>query len=233
MLWGIRPVEQKAAYGLAVDRLRQQIHSGLLLPLEKLPAERDLSERFRISRVTLREALRVLESDKYITVKRGAQGGAFVTDADRLAELAHRRISRAPAAAMRMLEFLTVNQIAAARHAATRRSPAELKRLHDAVDMMEDATSAAHLKQAETLFHMAVGEATRNAMLVRAIEEGLAELFLPVVQPAQDVSAPETIIFRSLLAGIEAENPVQAETAMAALHKNLWEFVRRVVRLAA
>ena len=72
MLWGLRPVEPQATYGIAVDRLKRQIHSGLLLPAEKLPAERQLSDDFGISRVTLREALRVLETDRYIVVKRGA-----------------------------------------------------------------------------------------------------------------------------------------------------------------
>ena len=32
MLWGLRPLEPKATYGLAVESLRRQIHSGLLLP---------------------------------------------------------------------------------------------------------------------------------------------------------------------------------------------------------
>ena len=72
MLWGLRPLEPKATYGLAVDSLRRQIHSGLLLPEERLPAERQLSDSFGISRVTLREALRVLEESQYINVRRGA-----------------------------------------------------------------------------------------------------------------------------------------------------------------
>ena len=63
MLWGLRPLEPKAAHGLAVDQLQRQIHSGLLLPEERLPAERQLSDQFGISRVTLREALRVLETN--------------------------------------------------------------------------------------------------------------------------------------------------------------------------
>lgn len=115
MLWGLRPIEPRAAYGLAVDLLQRQIHSGLLLPQERLPAERQLSDQFGISRVTLREALRVLETSDYITVRRGAQGGAFVSDQERLNQLAHHRITRAPAEAMRVAEFISVNQMAAAR----------------------------------------------------------------------------------------------------------------------
>ena len=32
MLWGLKPVEQQAAYGLAVTHLKQQIHMGMVLP---------------------------------------------------------------------------------------------------------------------------------------------------------------------------------------------------------
>lgn len=234
MLWGITPVAPQAAYGLTVDRLRRQIHSGLLLPAEKLPAERQLSDRFGISRVTLREALRVLETDQYITVRRGAQGGAFVTDEDRLRDLARRRISRAPAAAMRVVEFLTVNQMAAARLAAARRGPAELKRLRQAVEMMDTAKSAPHMKQAEALFFLALGDAAHNPLLSQAIEDGLAELFLPFDRtfPGRALGCARAG-FGRLFAALEAEDVASAEAAMAELHSLLWDTMRRLTRAAA
>ncbi|MEC8482530.1 MAG: GntR family transcriptional regulator, partial [Pseudomonadota bacterium] len=52
MLWGLRPVEQQAAYGLAVDRIKRQIHMGFIMPGERLPAERKLAEEVGLSRVT-------------------------------------------------------------------------------------------------------------------------------------------------------------------------------------
>lgn len=234
MLWGLKQVEPKAAYGLAVDLLRGKIHSGLLLPAEKLPAERQLSERFGISRVTLREALRVLEADRYITVRRGAQGGAFVADEDRLNELARHRLSRAPGSAMRVVEFLTVNQLAVARLAATRRGPAELKRMREALDMMRTARTAPQIKQAEALFLLALGNAAHNPLLAGAIEDGLAELFLPFeFNPAQETGATAQRLFDCLFSAIEAEDAGGAEAAMADLHGLLWDVVRRSIRTAA
>ncbi|MFD1810368.1 FadR/GntR family transcriptional regulator [Gemmobacter lanyuensis] len=149
--------------------IKRQIHAGLLLPDERLPAERQLSDRFGISRVTLREALRVLEESQYISVKRGAQGGPFVSDADRLTQLALRRISRAPAAAMRVVEFLTITQTAAARYAAERRNPADMKRMREAQTLMRQATTGPERKQAETLFLLAVADASRNPLLARGL----------------------------------------------------------------
>lgn len=234
MLWGFRQVEPRATYGLAVDLLRRQIHAGLLLPAEKLPAERQLSDRFGISRVTLREALRVLETDQYITVRRGAQGGAFVTDEDRLCELARRRMLRAPATTMRVVEFLTVNQMAAARFAAMRRGPGELKRMREAIVLMQAARTAPLRKQAEALFLLALGDGSHNPLLARAIEDGLAELFLPFETPSTSETGTAALgLFECLFSALDAEDAGKAEAAMADLHMLLWDAVRRMTRRAA
>jgi len=232
MLWGLRPLEPRATHGLAVDSIKRQIHAGLLLPEQRLPAERQLSDRFGISRVTLREALRELEESQYIQVRRGAQGGPFVSDADRLSHLALRRISRAPATAMRVVEFLTINQTAAARFAAARRNPADLKRLREALALMQEASTGPQRKQAETLFLLAVADASRNTLLARAIEDALADLFLPFRQPEGGWDgSPDT--FQALLSAIEAEKADAAEVAAVALNDRLWQMIRDMTRSAA
>jgi len=234
MLWGLQPVEAQATYGLAVDRLRRQIHTGLLLPDEKLPAERQLSEGFGISRVTLREALRVLETDHYIRVRRGAQGGAFVTDEDRLSELARRRITREPGSAMRVLEFLCANEAAALNLALERRGLPELKRMRQALDLMGTAACGAARKQAEALFHLALGDASHNPLFARAVADGLAELFLPVtVRGGAPGYADPLPAYRALFAGVEARDAAGASAALGEIHASLWSVLRGLTRSAA
>ena len=63
---------------LVAHRLRRQIISGELAEGDVLPAEAELTAQFGISRPTLREAFRVLESEQLISVRRGAHGGAHV-----------------------------------------------------------------------------------------------------------------------------------------------------------
>ncbi|WP_067904241.1 FadR/GntR family transcriptional regulator [Nocardia vaccinii] len=68
---------QKVSHLLAAD-LRREILSGQLAADQQLPPEAELTARLRISRETLREALRILESQQLIEVRRGRGGGAVV-----------------------------------------------------------------------------------------------------------------------------------------------------------
>ena len=63
---------------LVAAHVRRQIVRGELREGDALPPEAALMEQFRISRPTLREAYRVLESEALITVRRGSHGGARV-----------------------------------------------------------------------------------------------------------------------------------------------------------
>ncbi|ATN37276.1 hypothetical protein ACO34A_26275 (plasmid) [Rhizobium sp. ACO-34A] len=179
MLWGIRPVEQHSAYGLVVERIKRRIQLSLLLPAERLPAERKLSIDMNISRVTLREALRVLETEGYVVVRRGTQGGTFVTDEAQLNQIARRIIGRDPTVILRALEYRDINEVGAVRLACVRRTPTDLKRMRIGLDAMVEAQSAAVLRQAENTFHIALAEASQNGFIAKGLEDALAALFVP------------------------------------------------------
>lgn len=69
---------------LVAANLRRQIIRGELVEGDSLPPEHQLTETYQVSRPTLREAYRILESERLIEVRRGAKGGARVRlpDAD-------------------------------------------------------------------------------------------------------------------------------------------------------
>lgn len=137
-----------------VERLRRQIVRGELAEGETLPSEQELQARFGVSRPTLREAFRILESESLITVRRGAHGGALVrvpnTDAaaryaalileyrgTTLADLYEARIVIEPAAvgllaAKRTEEDLVRLRAALAEHDALVDQPKRLIRTHTA-----------------------------------------------------------------------------------------------------
>lgn len=67
---------------IVAAELRKEIASRQLKEGDRLPKEQALMKRFKISRPTLRESLRILESQSLIQVTRGARGGARVTFPD-------------------------------------------------------------------------------------------------------------------------------------------------------
>ena len=62
------------------DEFRRRIVTGELEVGERLPSEEELTQKFGIARTTLREALRVLESQGLIEIRRGRGGGPVVTE---------------------------------------------------------------------------------------------------------------------------------------------------------
>jgi len=63
---------------LVAQHLRRRIVRGELAEGEALPPESTLIDMFSISRPTLREAFRVLEAERLLSIRRGARGGARV-----------------------------------------------------------------------------------------------------------------------------------------------------------
>ena len=74
-----RRTTQKVSHLLAAD-LRRQILSGELPAGHQLPSELALIDQLRVSRDTLREALRILESQSLLEIRRGRNGGAVVRE---------------------------------------------------------------------------------------------------------------------------------------------------------
>jgi len=64
--------------GMVASRLREAIVSGRLPSGSELPRQEDLLAQFQVGSDTLRAALRMLESEGLVTVRRGKRGGATV-----------------------------------------------------------------------------------------------------------------------------------------------------------
>ena len=75
------PVRVPKMAELVAARLRRMIVRGELVEGDALPSETALMEEFAVSRPTLREAFRVLESESLINVRRGARGAGPVRHA--------------------------------------------------------------------------------------------------------------------------------------------------------
>lgn len=72
------PVRAQRVAEVVAQRLRERILTGELADGELLPKEDDLRGEYPVSKPSLREALRILETEGLITVRRGNRGGAVV-----------------------------------------------------------------------------------------------------------------------------------------------------------
>lgn len=77
-----QPVESTNLYKSISERIKKAIFKDHLKPGDKLPSEKELSSYFNVSKTSLREALRTLEAEGLIEIRKGVSGGAFVREVD-------------------------------------------------------------------------------------------------------------------------------------------------------
>jgi GntR family transcriptional regulator, transcriptional repressor for pyruvate dehydrogenase complex len=77
-----KPLPEKRAFKEIANQIRQLINSRALKPGDKLPSENELAVQFRAGRLSVREALRMLEQAGLIVVKQGSTGGSYVRELD-------------------------------------------------------------------------------------------------------------------------------------------------------
>ncbi|SFP22286.1 MULTISPECIES: FadR/GntR family transcriptional regulator [Actinomadura] len=169
---GIRPttVRVPKAGEMVAAQLRRQIVTGELKEGDGLPSENTLMQQFGVSRPTLREAFRILESEQIIQIRRGARGGAHVLVPDP-------RTAGRYAGTLLQYRGTTLADVYAARTAleasgveflARRRSAADLKTLGKALaqgeQLLEDPI--AFSEQADLQFHRLLMELSGNQTMI-------------------------------------------------------------------
>ncbi|MBD9596919.1 FadR family transcriptional regulator [Ensifer sp. ENS05] len=154
------------------QELSAWIYAGRAAPDGRLPSEKELSDRFKVSRPVVREALRRLREEGLIESRQGA--GSFVT----------------PKASNRGDQFPQIRTIADVRHvyqfrialegeiaavAAINRQDLDLERLEAQLLRMDDGNEMAAL-EADLDFHATLAQATQNAMFVSAFSTIRAQI---------------------------------------------------------
>jgi DNA-binding FadR family transcriptional regulator len=159
-------VVPKASDVLA-NRLRESILSGEYPEGTPLPPERELVVQTRMSRTTVREALRILEVQGLIRIKAGRAGGAFVQQpgneyvAKSLELLIRGRQIRLAA----VHETREAIEPSCARLAAMHRTSADLLRLEEANEALATNGSVDEFLQGNVDWHVAVATASHNEIL--------------------------------------------------------------------
>ena len=161
-------------------RIQRAISNGKLEPGEKLPAERDLAKRLSVSRVSVREAYRSLAELGLLSVKRGAEGGAFIADVD------HEPVTRSLSLMLRLgrtsHEELTEARVLleppVARLAALRAGADDIRNLEELVSKQVQAIKGnGNPRRYDLQFHRLVAQCTKNLPLI-IMMNSLADLAL-------------------------------------------------------
>lgn len=153
---------------VVADHIRRQIVRGDLSEGDTLAPESEFIERFGVSRPTLREALRILESENLIQVTRGARGGARVQmpDSRVAARYAGLILQRTHAPLTDIYEAQLAIEPPAVRILAERGDPETIQGLRDCIAMERDTVEhPPHFGSALARFHHMVVDRAGNQVL--------------------------------------------------------------------
>src|SRR3954470_1555262 len=155
----LSPVATAGAVEQVVRRLGEAIGAGVLGPGERLPGQVELAATLGVARMTLRQALAVLEDAGLLEMRRGRTGGAFVA-----ADPPPPALDPPTAEQLRSLtDWRRAVSGEAAALAATRRTARELEVLRDAATAAERAAGdAAGFRRTDARFHVLVAELPRS-----------------------------------------------------------------------
>ncbi|HKH11590.1 MAG TPA: FadR/GntR family transcriptional regulator [Rubrobacter sp.] len=182
------------AYKRIIGHIRGKISARTLRPGDRLPPETDLARSLGVSRPTVREALKVLESQNVLRSSTGPTGGTFVEaiDGTGVAEYLTDSISLLLDVDELTLEELwqarEITDVPAAELAALRRTEQDMFVIEKMLEM--DARKEGVAIVSDISFHRAIAEASKNRML--SLFAGSIHMTLRTLAERYDI--PENVL---------------------------------------
>lgn len=216
----LRPVRSGNAFEEAIQRIMQAIKLGTVTTGERLPPERTLAKRLGISRVTLREALRVLTDAGMVESRRGRSGGTFITyEPDDDVALDDARRAAPPIEDLEdTLLLRAALEPGAAELAASRPLDDQVRVfLQERLDAVARTRSRHTHRMADSRLHLAIAELTGSVSLIATVADAQMTLdgllgAIPVLPHNIERShAQHAAIVQAILAG----RPDDARRAMS------------------
>ncbi|MGW0735447.1 FadR/GntR family transcriptional regulator [Streptomyces sp. NPDC002851] len=204
----LRPVRAGNGFEEALEQILQVVRLGLIPAGDRLPAERELAELLGVSRVTLREVLRVLQDQGLVESRRGRYGGTFVRARPEGAggeQELRRRV--ADVDVEDVLRFREVLETGAAQLCATQGLTDEQEeRLLAALAATQDAPLVEY-RRLDTLFHLTLAELSGSPTLttqyaaVRATVNDLLDCIPLLVRNLEHSQQQHAVLVEAVLGG--------------------------------
>ena len=210
------PRQKRLSDSVADDILSMITIEKKFMPGEKLPNENELSEELKISRTTLREAIRILATNGILEIQRGK--GTFVKKdfkGDNIEEISS--LSKIKANAKDLYEMRLIFEPEAAYLAVERASDAEIKRILSLGEEIEEYIKLGKDRtEIEQAFHKSIAKATHNEFMNKlmtviylAIDKGVA------LSEKKETAVKDTITdHRMIMDFIKNRNAEGAKSAM-------------------
>jgi GntR family transcriptional repressor for pyruvate dehydrogenase complex len=214
---GIEPIKSTRIYQEIVRQIKLMIGEGRLKSGDRLPPERDLSEKFVVSRTSVREALRALESLGLVEIRPGE--GTFVREVSVEALIE-------PLALVMMSQREAIGELFEARRllepaiaglAARRATPDEVHEMERILDEQARELAAGRTGfEQDAQFHAAIAGATRNRAITRIVHATMDLLSQSREEALNTPGRPERSHqnHRRILEAIARRDAAGAEQAM-------------------
>ena len=163
---------RRPAYETIATQIRDLFTSDNLKPGDRLPTEHELSEQLGVSRTVVREAVKVLVATGLVYTRRGS--GLYVSDKEIpfATTLSDSMGPVDPTQVVNLYEFRFTLELPAARLAAERITPHELRDLREIVALNQQSAKTEQRRQwseSDAAFHRGIAQATHNPFLATTI----------------------------------------------------------------
>jgi GntR family transcriptional regulator, transcriptional repressor for pyruvate dehydrogenase complex len=216
-----------------VSELERMIAERYPQPGQRLPKEADLAEQFQVSRIVIREAMKILEDRGVVEVSAGRGTFTLTPSPRKVKDVLMRLFKDQPIPSLlemeRMLELRQILEETAAGLAAVRAAPQDLDSMSAALDAMRRGGSESEVIDADLRFHCAVAKATGNHYFEIVIEP-LTHTFIQQMK-LTNVSNVGLELHDHIFRAIQARNPVAARQAVRRLLKSTLDDIRGVFKV--
>ena len=163
------PIKNAKVYEQVIEQIKTMIISGSLQKGDKLPSERELVDQLKVSRTSIREALRALEIVGLIKCKQGE--GNFIRDNfdNSLFEPLSLVFMLEKSNKEDIIEVRRIIEVEAAALAAKRITEDQLKNLEYTIDEIKNIEDEKILLKLDKNFHYEIAQASNNFILLNII----------------------------------------------------------------
>jgi GntR family transcriptional repressor for pyruvate dehydrogenase complex len=232
----LAPPQQVPVTTALADRIVTAIAVGEFVPGQRLPAERDLSAQLGLSRNTVREALARVAKLGMLDIRRGRNGGAYVTSqwTDETANSVRATLEPLWAELESAFDMRKLVESLVAATAAERRDSDDRREILAALAQYESAPDLADAQRADLRLHNAVAQAAKNPRLIKLREDLLAEVSIgfsvePFTPAGYAQALPE---HRAIAEAVVDGDPVAAARIGSQHFGNTEDELRDVLRRA-